>query len=115
MVEDFMRQRGNRGGGMHGRRGESGEREKTIWLGDFNRHHPMWDEERNIHLFTKAVLDVAQPLLDMIIKHHMQMALPKDLPMLEVCTTKNFTRVNNVFCSTGLYNLFILYNTMPQW
>ena len=24
-----------------------------IWLGDFNRHHPLWDEPRNLHLFTK--------------------------------------------------------------
>jgi hypothetical protein len=23
-----------------------------FWCGDFNRHHPMWDEERNHHLFT---------------------------------------------------------------
>ena len=27
-----------------------------IWLGDFNRHHPLWDEERNSHLFTNAAV-----------------------------------------------------------
>lgn len=97
VVEYFMRRRGNRGGGMHGRSGESGERGKTIGLGYFKRHHPMRDEEMNTHLFTKAVLDAAQPLLDMIIGYDMQMALPKDLPMLEACMTKNFTRVNNIF------------------
>jgi endonuclease/exonuclease/phosphatase family metal-dependent hydrolase len=28
--------------------------EGIIWLGDFNRHHPMWDELQNSHLFTRA-------------------------------------------------------------
>lgn len=23
-----------------------------IWLGNFNRHHPLWDEDHNTHLFT---------------------------------------------------------------
>jgi len=22
-----------------------------VWMGDFNTHHPMWDKERNSHLF----------------------------------------------------------------
>ncbi|CAA7270355.1 unnamed protein product [Cyclocybe aegerita] len=25
---------------------------RMVWAGDFNRHHPLWDEERNNHLFT---------------------------------------------------------------
>jgi len=33
--------------------------EHMIWLGDFNRHHPEWDEERNSHLFTRENLDEA--------------------------------------------------------
>ena len=45
----------------------------------------------------------------------MQMALPKDIPTLEACTTKNFTRVNNVFCSAELYDHFDSCNMFPQW
>ena len=37
----------------------TGEKDKFIWLGDFNRHHPLWDKERNIHLFTKLALEAA--------------------------------------------------------
>src|SRR5882762_4587870 len=39
-VGEFMRRR---------RLGErmDGVREQFIWMGDFNRHHPLWDEERN--------------------------------------------------------------------
>jgi hypothetical protein len=40
-----------------------------IWLGDFNRHHPLWDEPRNEHLFTRRNLDLAQPLINMVSKY----------------------------------------------
>ena len=65
VVEDYMRGRGGRA--MDG----DGEKEKVIWLGDFNRHHLVWDEERNTHLFTRAALEVAQPLLNMVSFHDM--------------------------------------------
>src|ERR1700728_3420050 len=29
---------------------------RYIWAGDFNRHHPLWDEPRNAHLFTRTNL-----------------------------------------------------------
>ncbi|KAF9051259.1 Endonuclease/exonuclease/phosphatase, partial [Panaeolus papilionaceus] len=38
--------------------GGIGETE-MMWVGDFNRHHPMWDEERNNHLFTRTNLRAA--------------------------------------------------------
>ena len=34
---------------------------------------------------------------------------------MEACATKNFTRVDNVFCSTGLIDMFMSCNTYPQW
>jgi hypothetical protein len=30
-----------------------------IWLGDFNRHHPMWEDKENEHLFTHQNLNEA--------------------------------------------------------
>jgi hypothetical protein len=74
-----------------------GGRVRYIWLGDFNRHHPLWDEERNAHLFTTAALEATQPLLNMIARYSMKMALPKDIPTLEASSTKNYTWVDNVF------------------
>ena len=91
-----------------------GERVRYIWLGDFNRHHPLWDEERNAHLFTTATLEATQPLLNMITRYNMKMALPKDIPTLEASSTKNYTRVDNVFCSAMLLNAFVTCNTDPQ-
>lgn len=39
---------------------------KVILLGDFNRHHPYWDEPRNHHLFTEARLTVTEQLLGIL-------------------------------------------------
>jgi ribonuclease HI len=107
VVNEFMRRRGARV--------EEEGIDRFIWLGDFNRHHPIWDEERNAHLFTRRALEAAQPLLDMIGRHDMHMVLPKDIPTLEACATKNFTRVDNVFCSADLLDTFISCDTFPQW
>ena len=41
-----------------------GKESLFTWLGDFNRHHPLWDEERNHHLFTPANTQRAQTLLN---------------------------------------------------
>jgi len=84
-----------------------------IWAGDFNRHHPLWDEIRNSHLFTEAALTATQPLLDLLGIHHMKMALPRDTPTLESTATKNLTRVDNVFCSADMLQSFLLCDVDP--
>lgn len=73
-----------------------------IWLGDFNRHHPAWDDPRNGHLFTQHNLDRAQLLIDSYTSLGMVMALPSSLPTLCASRTKNLTRPDNVFCSEEL-------------
>ncbi|CCO36793.1 hypothetical protein RSOLAG1IB_12164 [Rhizoctonia solani AG-1 IB] len=86
----------------------------VIALGDFNRHHPDWDESRNAHLFTSAALDLAQPLLDIVSNAGLTMALPRDLPTLQSTSSKNFTRPDNVFASTLLVESLISCDTVPS-
>jgi hypothetical protein len=50
-VEDAMRN-------MHARQGVRTPI-RYLWMGDFNRHSPLWDEERNHHLFTAGALEAA--------------------------------------------------------
>ena len=83
----------------------------TIWLGDFNRHHPLWDEARNAHLFTRVNLDLTQPLLNMLSRHNMKMALPPFIPTLRSHSTGNHTRVDNIFCNEALIDAVIKCNT----
>lgn len=85
-----------------------------IWLGDFNCHHPLWDEERNRHLFTAANLDKAQTLLDLLTSHDMRMILPKDLPTLEAKNSKNTTRPDNTFASVSLIDRIMTCKTCPE-
>src|ERR1700690_2137401 len=50
------------------RRQQGGERTpiKYVWMGDFNRHSPMWDDGRNVHLFTTQNLEAAGRLTAMV-------------------------------------------------
>jgi len=82
-----------------------------MWIGDFNRHHPLWDKARNAHLFTHENLDLTQPLLNMLGQHNMKMALPAFILTLRSHSTKNHTRVDNVFCSEELLNAIIKCKT----
>lgn len=85
-----------------------------IWGGDFNRHHPLWEEERNHHLMGAAATAEAEILLKLVADHDMVMALPKDIPTLQARATKNWTRPDNVFCSSNMEGLFIRCEAVPR-
>ena len=78
-----------------------------LWCGNFNRHHPLWDEEQNHHLFTAAALWAADWLLEKVLAHGVLMILPKGTPTLEAKVTKNWTRPDNVFCSVNAVELVV--------
>ena len=80
--------------------GPEGHVEKTIWLGDFNLHHPLWDKACNGHLFTRSNLEKSQALIDALAEFNSQMALPKDIPTLQALSTGNHMRTDNVFVSS---------------
>jgi exonuclease III len=87
----------------------------VVWAGDFNRHHPRWDEERNRQLFTARALEDAQFLIDILDERHLDMALPKDIPTLEFMgLNKNWTRPDNVFCSQNAIDVLVKCSTVPE-
>jgi hypothetical protein len=51
-----------------------------ILLGDFNRHHPLWEEPRNQRRFTEARLTAAEPLLEILFMRDLKMTLPEGMP-----------------------------------
>jgi exonuclease III len=87
---------------------------RYIWAGNFNRHHPLWDELRNHHLFTLRNLNLTQPLLDMLARYTMKMALPAGIPTLRSFSTGNLMRVDNIFCSASLLGAYISCETAPE-
>lgn len=59
-----------------------GDTNADIWLGDFNRHHPLWENEENDRLFKRQDLENAEPLIHLLGEHDMEQALPKGIPMI---------------------------------
>ena len=85
-----------------------------VWAGDFNRHHPMWDEERNVQLFTNANIDSAQVLIDILTEHGLEMALPHGKPTYHVERNGNWTRPDNIFCSPSAIDVLTRCTTVPE-
>lgn len=78
------------------------ENDHMIWSGDFNRHHPLWDNKEDDRLFTPQALQDAAILIEMVDNEGLDMALPKGEPTLKHMVTKLYSRPDNVWCSTGL-------------
>jgi ribonuclease HI len=78
-----------------------------IWAGDFNRHHPLWDRDEDIHLFTGQATRDAEGLIRLLADHDMQMVLPKGVPTLQHMRSKRYSRPDNVFSTPGIQDLVI--------
>ena len=85
-----------------------------IWAGDFNRHHPLWDDELDDRLFTPAALEDAGKLIEILADLNLKMALPKGQPTLEHLVTKKFSRPDNVWCTEDTFDLIIRCEVDPS-
>lgn len=83
---------------------EGGEDIRMVWIGDFNRHSPMWDDPKNNQIFTSGANKKAVRLLAMVAKWVMVMALPAGLPTLEHSSSKTWTRLDNIWVDNTLLN-----------
>ena len=76
-----------------------------IWAGDFNRHHPLWDRDEDIHLFTQQANNRAENLIELLATYDLAMALPKGIPTLQHMVTGKYSRPDNIFNTAGLTEL----------
>ena len=83
------------------------ENHHMIWAGDFNRHHPLWDRDEDVHLFTGQATRAAEGLIRLLADHDMQMVLPKGAPTLQHMRSKRYSRPDNVFSTPGIEDLVI--------
>ena len=77
--------------GRHRRDLVENEESHMIWAGDFNRHHPLWDDDKDTHLFTSTALRNAEGIISLIAEYDMVMPLPKGIPTLRHMRTKKNT------------------------
>ncbi|KAH6899296.1 hypothetical protein BKA70DRAFT_1115550, partial [Coprinopsis sp. MPI-PUGE-AT-0042] len=94
--------------------GTDNDQHQVIWLGDFNRHHPMWDNDHDERLFTPHALSDADRLIMMIAKWDMSMLLPKGIQTLEHQVTKRYSRPDNVFATQGIQEKVVHCKARPD-
>ncbi|KAF8810027.1 hypothetical protein BYT27DRAFT_7092816 [Phlegmacium glaucopus] len=61
-----------------------------LWCGDFNRHHPLWDNNEDERLFTPQAMREAEVLIGMVADEDMVMVLPKGIPTLKHMVTNRY-------------------------
>lgn len=71
----------------------------VVWLGDFNRHHPHWDNLTDTRLFTKVALENAEILINAVAEAGLDLALPPGIPTHIHNVSKKWTRLDQVFIS----------------
>ena len=95
------------------RRGrEPGQQAHTIWLGDFNRHHPHWDNPSDIRLFTREALSSAEKLISEVANAGLELTLPPTRPTHKHNVTKKWTRLDQVFLSEHSMDALVACDTL---
>ena len=84
-----------------------------LWLGDFNRHNPWWEDARNIRLFTQRNLDEAQILIDVLADNGMDLALPPYTPTI-TNSRGGQMRPDNVFITGDISNWVTKCEVQPD-
>ncbi len=84
-----------------------------MWLGDFNRHHALWESEDNHRLCTRQNADAAEPLLQLIAEYGMEQALPKGIPTIVNSGWKPYTP-DNVFVTSDEITRIVKCQTREQ-
>jgi len=91
-----------------------GNNRHMMWCGDFNRHHPLWDREEDVHLFTSDALRKVGPLIELLANYDMEMILEKGVPTLQHLQSKRYSRPDNVFCSSPIATSVIRCDVDPR-
>ena len=85
-----------------------------LWAGDFNRHHPLWDRDEDVHLFTQHANGFAEGLIGLIMTYGLVMALPKGIPTLKHMVMGRYSRPDNVFSTIGISDLITSCEVAPS-
>ena len=86
----------------------------TLWAGDFNRHHPLWDRDEDVHLFTQQANRFAEGLIGLIATYELVMALLKGVPTLKHMVTGRYSRPDNMFSMAGISGLITRCEVVPS-
>jgi len=85
-----------------------------LWVGDFNRHYPYWDNPRDDRLFTNEATAAAKKLIEAIADAGLDLALPSGTPTHRHNVSKLWSRLNQVFISDHSENILVSCDTQPD-
>src|ERR1700678_2478766 len=85
-----------------------------LLAGDFNRHHPLWDRDEDVHLFTQQANRFAERLIGLIVMYGLVMALPKGIPTLKHMVMGRYSRPDNSFSTIGVSDLITSCEVIPS-
>ena len=86
----------------------------VLWMGDFNRHHPYWDDPRDTRLFTGDSAEAAEKLIEALADTGLELALPSGIPTHKHNVTKRWSRLDQVFVSDHSENIVTSCDTQPD-
>lgn len=85
-----------------------------IWMGDFNRHHPHWDDPTDTRLFTRSAIDNTEVLIGAVAGLGLDLALPPGIPTHLHNVSKRWTRLDQVFISEDHLDAIITYDALSN-
>jgi len=85
-----------------------------LWVRDFNRHYPYWDDPRDSRLFTTNATAAMEKLIKAIVDIGLDLALPSGIPTHMHNITKLWSRLDQVFISDHSESLLIVCDTQPD-
>src|SRR5579863_7375642 len=86
-----------------------------IWLRDFNRHHPVWDDPNDTHLFTDKALLAAEKLIEAVTDAGLDLVLLAGIPTHIHNVMKCWTRLDQVFLSDHSLDALVVCDTQPNF
>ena len=87
----------------------------TMWVRDFNQHHPHWDNPNNMRLFTVEAIKDAKSLIETLAMLGLEMALPSCIPTHLHNITKRWLRLDQVFISDHSIELIEVCDTKTHF
>lgn len=81
------------------------------WLGDFNRHHPVWDNPNDTRLFKREAFEAAEVLIKTLADLGLELALAAGTPTHVHNVTKKWTRLDQVFITEHTLDKVVLCET----
>src|SRR5712691_11396891 len=90
--------------------------EHCLWVGDFNRHHPYWDNPSDTRLFTNEATEAAEKLIEAVADAGLKIALPRGTLTHKHSITKCWSRLDQIFISDHSENILISCDTqLDHW